>query len=106
VLPELREVTLVWTFTLPNSVIRHCGIASVKPRSSSADGLSWTVRASTFNGWLLRQEHVIVAVGVGAGVVVAASRRREGFGEQPRLASRIERREAGDELEVRVELVL
>src|SRR6185436_21083530 len=56
VLPELREVTRVWTFTLPNSVIRHCAIASVKPRSSSADGLSWTVRASTFNGWLLRQE--------------------------------------------------
>src|SRR4029453_5418644 len=55
VLPELRDVTRVWTFTLPNSVTRLCGIASVKPRSSSAEGLSWTVRASTFNGVLLRQ---------------------------------------------------
>src|SRR4030095_3441023 len=55
VLPELRDVTLVWTFTLPNPVTRHCGIASAKLRSSSADGLSWTVRASTFNGLLLRQ---------------------------------------------------
>src|SRR4029453_940547 len=55
VLPELRDVTRVWTFTLPNSVTRLCGIAWVKPRSSSAEGLSWTVRASTFNGVLLRQ---------------------------------------------------
>src|SRR5215208_5646797 len=56
VLSELRDVIRVWTFTLPNSVTRHCGIASVKRRSSSEDGLSWIVRASTFNGVLLRQE--------------------------------------------------
>jgi hypothetical protein len=29
VLPALREVTRVWTLTLPNSVIRHVGIRSV-----------------------------------------------------------------------------
>ena len=37
---ELREVTRVWTFTLPNSVVRAVGIASVNARSSSGDGLS------------------------------------------------------------------
>jgi hypothetical protein len=43
VLPELRETTLVWTFTLSNSVIRACGIRSVKARSSSGDGLRWVM---------------------------------------------------------------
>src|SRR5947208_9184852 len=46
VLPELRDVTLVWTFTLPNAVTRHWGICSVKARRSSGEGLSWTVFAS------------------------------------------------------------
>ena len=38
VLPAEREVTRVCTFTLPNSVIRHSGISSVKLRSSSGEG--------------------------------------------------------------------
>src|SRR6266508_2553165 len=51
VLPAEREVTRVCTFTLPNSVIRHWGIPSVKLRSSSGEGFWWTVRASTSNGY-------------------------------------------------------
>jgi hypothetical protein len=39
VLPALRETTRVWTFTFPNSVMRHCGICSVNARSSSGVGL-------------------------------------------------------------------
>ena len=49
VLPEERDVTRVCTFRLPNSVIRHCGISSVKLRSSSGEGFWCTVRASTSN---------------------------------------------------------
>ena len=41
VLAALREVTLVWTFMLPNSVRRACGMASVNVRSSSGVGLRW-----------------------------------------------------------------
>src|SRR6266542_3302086 len=39
--PELRDVTRVWTLTLPNSVTLAVGISSVNARSSSGDGLSW-----------------------------------------------------------------
>src|SRR6266540_7002717 len=47
VLPALREVTRVCTFTLSNSVMRQLGISSVNALSSSGDGLSWTCFAST-----------------------------------------------------------
>jgi hypothetical protein len=47
--PELLDVTRVCTLTLPNSVIRLVGIASVNARSSSAEGLSWTFFARTSN---------------------------------------------------------
>src|SRR5438093_9669919 len=43
---ELREVTRVWTLTLPNSVTRAVGIASVNARNSSGDGLSWIFLAA------------------------------------------------------------
>src|SRR3954453_12442084 len=46
VLPEERDVTLVWTFTLPKPVIRVCGISSVNARRSSGEGLSWIRFAS------------------------------------------------------------
>src|SRR6476620_6877727 len=39
--PVERDTTLVWTFTLSNSVTRQADISSVKARSSSAVGLSW-----------------------------------------------------------------
>src|SRR3990170_3877916 len=47
VLPALRDVALVCTFTLPNSVIRHPGISSENARSCSGDGLSLMRTACT-----------------------------------------------------------
>jgi hypothetical protein len=46
VLPALREATLVWTLTLPNSVIRQFGMSSVNALSSSGVGLSNRASAS------------------------------------------------------------
>src|SRR5213592_3586925 len=43
--PALREVTRVWTLTLPNSLVRQVGISSVKAINSSGEGLSWIVLA-------------------------------------------------------------
>ena len=51
VLAALREVTRVWTFTLPNSVRRACGMASVNARSSSGVGLTWT--SGTGSSWFV-----------------------------------------------------
>src|SRR5439155_19577599 len=53
VLPALRDVTLVWTLGLSNSVIWVFGISSVNVRSSSAEGLSWIFFASTVTSSLL-----------------------------------------------------
>jgi hypothetical protein len=51
VLPALREVTRVWTLTLPNAVVRAFGISSVKPRISSGVGLSKTCLACMRTPW-------------------------------------------------------
>jgi hypothetical protein len=51
VLATLLDVTRVWTFTLPNSVRRACGMASVNARSSSGVGLTWT--SGTGSSWFV-----------------------------------------------------
>src|SRR2546421_8596497 len=51
---ELRDVTRVCTFTLPNSVMRAVGISSVNFLSSSGEGLSkiFLARMDSTPGWV------------------------------------------------------
>ena len=67
VLAALREVTCVWTFMLPNSVRRACGMASVNARSSSGVGLTWI--SGTGSSWLVTVDEAQGAPGT-AGVTV------------------------------------
>src|SRR5438067_6435820 len=55
VLPELRDVTRVWTLTLPNSVMRQPAISSVNALSSSGDGLSYVFLAPVGTSALLER---------------------------------------------------
>src|SRR5947207_7535663 len=55
VMPELRDVTRVWTLTLPNSVMRQPGISSVNALSSSGDGLSYVFLAPVGTSALLER---------------------------------------------------
>src|SRR6266496_2711152 len=60
--PELRDVTLVWTLKLPNSVMRQVGICSVKARSPSGGGLSSIFFARTSISSRIKEGEAILAI--------------------------------------------